>query len=280
MVYERNTEAQNLESTVLPLLSICNMTSDFHKDIPTRSFSSKYSLLNLTAELPEHKTPQLLKLISECQESFEKEAEILIQNDLSYSDIEILFSKYKQFLVGTYVLKSDIYDPNHAINIDVSDRSWAFDDSIISFANTTCDTSYNNTLREYDIEHASMLLTSDVLDGSSSNSMEFESSELYNDTDFFQKDFTFSIDDGMDTACTPVTHLSSPQPSSSNNSQIFGTHFVNVKRNRITREAKDILEAIFKIKPFPNTAERRLIAKKCGLTPTQVRIWFTNTRAR
>lgn len=279
MHYGTDTNVQNLESTVLPLLSICSMTSNFYKNTPIKSSTLQYSLLDSTAELPEHKTPQLLKLIQECQDCFEKEAHLLLQNDLSNNDIEVLFSRYKQFLVGTYILKSDFYDPNNEINFDSSDKSWIFDNSV-SLGDTTCNSSYSNNLREYDIEHASMLLTSDVLEGVSPHNLEFESSELYNDTELFHDDEIFNIDEGLEVINTPVEDPSPPRSLSSYQSKKSENHFVNVKRNRITKETREILEAIYSVKSFPNTAERKLIARKCNLTPTQVRIWFTNTRAR
>lgn len=52
------------------------------------------------------------------------------------------------------------------------------------------------------------------------------------------------------------------------------------KRTSITPESKEFLERVFKAKRTPNSTERKVIAEKCGLTPLQVRVWFTNKRMR
>nr|BBD18016.1 putative transcription factor [Ogataea minuta] len=55
---------------------------------------------------------------------------------------------------------------------------------------------------------------------------------------------------------------------------------VKSTRKAVTKGCRNLLESIFKVKPFPNSKERHIIAEKCGITPTQVRVWFTNKRAR
>lgn len=52
------------------------------------------------------------------------------------------------------------------------------------------------------------------------------------------------------------------------------------KRHLIRGEAKRILENVFQVKRAPNASERKLIAERCHLSNSQVRIWFTNKRAR
>lgn len=52
------------------------------------------------------------------------------------------------------------------------------------------------------------------------------------------------------------------------------------KRTLIPKETKDFLESLFEKKRSPNSRERKAIADKCGLTPVQVRVWFTNKRMR
>lgn len=278
-------EDNNVESTILPLLSICSMTGEYQKKINTKNTQIVYSLLTSTAELPEQKTPQLLKLIDECQECFEKEAEFLVQNDLSLADVEILFSRYKQFLVGTYILKSDFYDPHNEIHFDSSDKAWFFDETL-SFDNTSITNSNTssscNDIYEYDIEHASMSLTSNVLNGIPPTSLDFEHSQLYNEVESLYPDSAFLLEGRINS---PIVLSGDEIFVTSATNNLNGTHkpktqFVNGKRGRITKEAKSTLEAIFSVKSSPNNAERNLIAKKCNLTPSQVRIWFTNTRAR
>ena len=44
-------------------------------------------------------------------------------------------------------------------------------------------------------------------------------------------------------------------------------------RRRLSNSVKDFLESIFLIRPSPNRRERELIAKKCGVTALQIRVW-------
>lgn len=54
----------------------------------------------------------------------------------------------------------------------------------------------------------------------------------------------------------------------------------SMRRSFIHEDAKNILEQVFKVKKTLTTPERIAIAKKCGITPVQVRVWFTNKRMR
>ncbi|KAH3666546.1 hypothetical protein OGAPHI_003543, partial [Ogataea philodendri] len=58
---------------------------------------------------------------------------------------------------------------------------------------------------------------------------------------------------------------------------------VGAKRRRkghIGETSKRVLENVFRVKQFPNSRERERIALRCGLSTQQVRVWFTNKRAR
>lgn len=44
-------------------------------------------------------------------------------------------------------------------------------------------------------------------------------------------------------------------------------------RQRLSLSSKELLERIFLVKQFPNRRERELIAKKCGVSPLQIRVW-------
>ncbi|KAG7691296.1 hypothetical protein KL930_005409 [Ogataea haglerorum] len=52
------------------------------------------------------------------------------------------------------------------------------------------------------------------------------------------------------------------------------------KRRHIPESSRELLEKAFKVKRFPNSKERERIARECGISPLQVRVWFTNKRAR
>ncbi|ESW98387.1 Mating-type protein A1 [Ogataea parapolymorpha DL-1] len=56
--------------------------------------------------------------------------------------------------------------------------------------------------------------------------------------------------------------------------------FDKKKRRHIPESSKELLEKAFKVKRFPNSKERERIARECGISPLQVRVWFTNKRAR
>ncbi|OWB70383.1 hypothetical protein B5S31_g60 [[Candida] boidinii] len=55
---------------------------------------------------------------------------------------------------------------------------------------------------------------------------------------------------------------------------------VRKKKKFIPPTSKEILEAVYEVKRFPNRKEREMIARKCDLSPIQVRIWFMNKRNR
>ncbi|KAK6205457.1 uncharacterized protein RJT21DRAFT_16031 [Scheffersomyces amazonensis] len=59
-------------------------------------------------------------------------------------------------------------------------------------------------------------------------------------------------------------------------------NFMNVKRRRciLSRTTREFLQKAFEAQPFPNRKDRELIAKKCGISNLQVRVWFTNRRMR
>ncbi|KAI5964170.1 uncharacterized protein KGF55_002112 [Candida pseudojiufengensis] len=44
-------------------------------------------------------------------------------------------------------------------------------------------------------------------------------------------------------------------------------------RKRLASSAKNLLEQIFLVQQTPNRRERELIARKCGVTPLQIRVW-------
>lgn len=55
---------------------------------------------------------------------------------------------------------------------------------------------------------------------------------------------------------------------------------VRKKKKFIPPTSKKILEDVYHVKKFPNRKEREMIARKCDLSPIQVRIWFMNKRNR
>lgn len=289
---EELSEHSNIESTILPLLSICSLTSEYHEPTNSTTENLGYSLIRTATELPESKTPQLLYFLNDCQKNFEQEARILLDNGLSHVEVQELFNNYKRYLTNCYFLKADYYNPStEGDGADMkSFESWFFDESL-SFDNTNTnilesistqlDSSNNNNsssfqMSDFDFENCSIEMTSNFLGDSASNTIEFERQQLYNVTD---------------AAYPNIQFLNHNQASLSPIPNDFRTPFdfslletnenvLNSRRKRLTKENKALLESLFSIKNFPNSAERKLIADRCNMTPSQVRIWFTNKRAR
>ncbi|CCH62053.1 hypothetical protein TBLA_0G01060 [Henningerozyma blattae CBS 6284] len=59
------------------------------------------------------------------------------------------------------------------------------------------------------------------------------------------------------------------------------THvFTSSTRKQLPKEAKEFLERVFKKQHTLNSKEREAVAKQCGISPIQVRVWFINKRMR
>jgi len=52
------------------------------------------------------------------------------------------------------------------------------------------------------------------------------------------------------------------------------------RKRRFGNDARHILEAAYLCKDRPNRLEKDRLAKRCGLTPRQVGVWFSNRRSR
>lgn len=259
---ESPSHASNIESTILPLLSICSLTSEYQKANKTK-VNIKYSKLAETKELPSKKSAHLVQLITECQECFEKEAEVLMENHMPAEAVEELFINYKQFLVQTYQLTVEQSEPLASAIKENYDDSW-FSNAEPTTDNSTTSNSTNSLsfdVNDFDFDYASL--------GMSPGSMlsqpvfEFDQLHLCNGPDFLFSDY-IQFDDDFQKNDVPKND----------------DFFSNGKRKRISKESRNMLEALFSVKKFPNNAERKLIADKCQMSPSQVRIWFTNKRAR
>lgn len=291
-------EQDNIESTILPLLSICSLTSDYHTSTTTSSEKLDYSLILAATELPQSKTPQLLYLINDCQRNFEQEANILLNNGLSHEDVHILFNNYKQFLTSCYFLKADYFDPPSDGDL-TNYESWIFDQPLSSDHNTTINattfdslSSLDNTeanhssslsyrMSDFELERAAISMSSSMLKELSPSAMEFCEKQLYGVPESSYSNIHF-LDDSQSTISPSLNSSKFNLLPSSIDLITMQTNnlFSNGRRKRPTKEHKALLESLFSIKSFPNATERKLIAEKCNMTPSQVRIWFTNKRAR
>ncbi|EDO14945.1 mating-type (MAT) locus a1 gene [Vanderwaltozyma polyspora DSM 70294] len=75
--------------------------------------------------------------------------------------------------------------------------------------------------------------------------------------------------ESLQNACKDILSLNIYNESSSDHRKKF-----------LPKEARLFLERVFEKKQSLNSKERDAIAKKCGLTPLQVRVWFINKRMR
>jgi hypothetical protein len=93
----------------------------------------------------------------------------------------------------------------------------------------------------------------------------------YSISPFNVSDTTIKVTKGRNSQPSP------PPISLREKSEAAGT---NKKRTSIPKDVRAFLETVFETKRSPNGKERKIIAEKCGLTPLQVRVWFTNKRMR
>lgn len=284
-----NYPTSNVDSTILPLLNICNLTNEYQKNIKQDTLFTNnkvnHQLLTETKGLPVDKTPQLMHLISDCQETFENEAKILLSNDLPSDAVDELFKSYQNFLL-TYCLSdySNNFElPQHRDSLDTSffSNETLLLDSLDTSASTA---SLIFDVDNFDLEYVSLSTPSEFISQPSPSALPFQSEQLSDGINPLSLDHLQSFQqqaDNIDTHNieTSTSRSDDSQKYSSPNSRITD-FFVNCKRSRVSKENKSLLEALFSVKNFPNTAERKLIAEKCNMTPSQVRIWFTNKRAR
>lgn len=284
-------EQSNIELTILPLLSICSLTSDYQKPPNNKPEKLGYSLILAAKELPEIKSPQLLYFLNDCQKNFEQEAHILLDNGLSHVEVQDLFNKYKRYLTDCYFLKPEYY--NLKPEGDISNfESWLFDESlsfdntntnIIDSLSTQLDTSNMNNsgsfqMSDFDFESGSIAMTSCFLGDVSS--IEFDRPQLYSVSDTLYPNIQF-LNHNQSSLISGNNNFNQNQNSSFDTFTLEdGENVLSSRRRRLTRENRAILESLFSITNFPNAAERKLIADRCNMTPSQVRIWFTNKRAR
>lgn len=277
----------NIDSTVLPLLSICSLTSEYRNEKNQQFQSFGCSLLKESEGLPDYKSPQLLHLIDDLQESFEKETNILLKNEMSENEVQELFERYKQYLLNCYISKSDYYDGTKTISYNNdNEKSWVFDESIscdnLSTSNTN---SFSLGMSDFDFEYAAISTSSNATSDTPPHTLEFDGSQLCNGPDYLYPDYLQIYSEQPDKTSNAQKEntdtAESPTRYASNLTDHMIDHvFFHGKRKRLTRENKALLDTLFSAKNFPNTAERKLIAAKCNLSPSQVRIWFTNKRAR
>ncbi|KAI8617075.1 Homeodomain-like protein, partial [Chytriomyces sp. MP71] len=52
------------------------------------------------------------------------------------------------------------------------------------------------------------------------------------------------------------------------------------KRKRASAHQIATLDEAFSMNPNPDSATRKMLAVRCGMTPRSVQIWFQNRRAR
>lgn len=279
----QETASTNIETTILPLLSICSLTSEYRITKITSETLKEFPKLSEIKELPDIRTDQLRLLIEDCQQSFEKEARILIQHDLSNKEIENLFNNYKEFLIELYTSQVDYF--SYPLNSEPSnfDQSWFLDDTmpLDLFSHRNDDGEYLNehslsfNVSDFELDHVQISMSSDFIGDATHNSKEFNKDQLPNTLD---SNYSGILQNDK-LAQKEIESHDNLLTSDFNDFKIIH-NFPTDKKHGMTKEAKLLLESLFRIKSSPTNAERKLIAEKCKMTPSQVRIWFSNKRSR
>lgn len=251
----------NFESTILPLLSICNLTSEYRHEIKKPPKIISHRLLRETEDIEVFNDKKLKKLIDECQISFEQEANALLENQMSMDSVNQLFNNYKEFLISCLTRRSDC-----KLSPELSNLHDNLEDFTFSGDTLIPDDSLSLDLCDFDFDFASLTTSSTLSENFSSETMNFNHSQLSNEPYFIESKYIQPKEDFQSLQDSPNAILSNPNTES--------------KTTKITKEKKNLLEAVYLAKSSPNSAERKFIASKCDLTPYQVRIWFRNKRAR
>lgn len=257
---ELTAQPSNIESTVLPLLSICSLTGEYQEKKVGRK-RLKYRKLVDIEELPAAKSVQLVQLIQVCQDTFEKEADVLIDNQMAEEAVDELFLNYKQYLIGLFSLSTQYYEPSKQEYNNYEDTWFSGVDLNLDNTSSSFDTtdSFTFDLNDFDFDYANLTTSTN---SEISQSFDFSQSQLCNGPDFLFSDYIQFHDETKE------------------NDVKADDYYYSGSRRRITKESRNMLEALFIVKNSPNSAERKLIAERCHLSPAQVRIWFTNKRSR
>lgn len=256
------TQPSNIESTVLPLLSICSLTSEYQRKKVCQKKSGHRKLIDIV-ELPLSKSARLIQLVQDCQETFEKEANVLIDNQMAEEAVDELFLNYKRYLISLLSLSAQYCEPSKPeYRNDYEDTWFSAVDLNLDHNSSSLDTtdSFTFDVNDFDFDFANLTTSTN---SEISQSFDFSQSQLCNGPDFLFSDYIQFHDETKENEVGKADD-----------------YYCSGSRKQITRESRNLLEALFLVKNFPNSAERKLIAERCHLSPAQVRIWFTNKRSR
>lgn len=274
-----NSQPITSNETLSSLYSLCNITKGFKLKRSYKKFNIIYNLSTDTRELPALRTPQLNQLIEDLQECFILEANILMNSQMSDHDIMELFINYQNYLITRYHAHKSYYDGTKEIEFPISPE-----DTHI-FRKDFIESDFTSQTEEFLFELGPVLSTDkNQITGDIGNTVISPDAPLFqlNDLlypeytqatspeelrDIFKKD-TYEFVDGLQFLNETESGLSP--------SEYFG----DKKRNNFAEDSKTFLEAVFKVRPFPNSTERKIIAERCQLKPAQVRNWFANKRSR
>jgi mating-type protein A1 len=270
---EDQTLVSNVESTVLPLLSICNLTSKYYQPAPKKRRYHHFPLLSEVQEiLAGAITPVITSLINESQEHFENEASIFMENDFSAAEVELLFNKYKEFVLK---FMNSSKPPEALINTD--GELWITDNSIdVNAIENSSDSSFSYVLSDFDFDN--LTITSSI-DNTDVAPYTLEFNQLNDGSESIFSDYLqfFQNEEAAQQSLVDNPTISFKE---SNLSAMQDFEYFTSGRKWLSKEKRDLLNRLFSVKKFPNATERKLIAEKCNMTPSQVRVWFTNKRAR
>ncbi|ODV82657.1 hypothetical protein CANARDRAFT_245777 [[Candida] arabinofermentans NRRL YB-2248] len=242
---------ESIDTVLGSIFTICQLTEPLkHKSNSNSSaplpegIIRSYSLKEAPF-LPIHISASLNELIASLQESLESEFRVLLENHRPDSDFRSVYKLYESILNQSYMDKKNVFD------LPTEDEELL--DSILSFEETI-----DSFKLEYDFASFSSASPLDTEIAST----KFNFQELCNEP-------SFKLMDGDPDNKTSRTSARRESHSESQK-----------KRKMISKEAKALLESVFRVKTSLNSKERKILADKCNLSPMQVRVWFTNKRAR
>lgn len=268
--------------TLQIIQKMCAITHDYKLHFERKQHLVMYDLGAEFLQIPYHRTPQLQKLIKDLQASFMKEANVLLNNQMSDHDIKELFANYQRFLLTCYQARRNYYDesyePKFLISPNKTDRSM---ENIIN------DLVPDSDAFLYDFSSDMLINQANAITNMSTTCLplidpliDTADQSLLNINEFLYPENALTPEQ------TPPKIQVSDYTSYKNslgfsyNGQYESNNFFGMKKNQTISEARAFLELVFEVKQAPNSVERRMIAEKCGLTPVQVRVWFSNKRSR
>lgn len=274
-----SNQSTTSNDTLSSIYSLCKITKDYKLKGSYKKYNITYNLNVDTPELPSLRTPQLNQLIGDLQDCFMLEANILMNSQMSDYDIKELFLNYQTFMMERYHAHQNYYDGTKEIEFPISPEDTNISRQDFTEADFTSQTddflfelgsvlSMNNNQISGNIESPAMPACTPLFKVNELLYPEYIQTTIPEGLTESPKKEMYEFVDGIQFLSETESGLSP--------SELFGEK----RKNCFAEDSKMFLDAVFKVRPFPNSAERKVIAERCQLTPAQVRNWFSNKRSR